>query len=322
MSQPVPDPAAPRVELDALDVRYGRVRALNGVSLRVEPGSVYALLGRNGAGKSSLIRCLLGHRPPSAGSVRLLGRSPWRQRAALMEEVAVVPERPDLPLHSSPLAVARFVAGVRRRFDLAGFLARLERLGVPARRPFRTLSRGQQTTTALALALASEPALLVLDDPTLGLDTVARRALYAELIETLAGGETTLLVTTHDLAGIERIATHVGILRHGRLVVDETLESLLARHRRVDLPAAALPRAVASGSTPARRRSNVWGGEEWIVDRYPANGPLDAEIQDAGLNVETMRLEEIFEAIAADEPPSGPSTASERAPRALEEVRG
>jgi ABC-2 type transport system ATP-binding protein len=326
MSQPFPAHRHPVIEVDELEVRYGRVRALGGVSLQVAPGSVYALLGRNGAGKSSLIRCLLGHRPPAAGTVKLLGRDPWRRRAELMDEVAVVPERPDLPMHASPLAVARFVAGVRRRFDRPGFLARLERLGVPPRRPFRALSRGQQTTTSLALALSGRPSLLVLDDPTLGLDAVARRALYAELIETLASDETTVLVATHDLAGIERIATHVGILSAGRLVVDEPLEALLARHRRVTVPAAALSRAVAAGSVcgsqPARRRQSIWGAEEWIVDRYAAGEPLPDSLRDSGLSVEPMRLEEIFEEIAADGSPPPAATEQPPSPSTLEEVRG
>jgi ABC-2 type transport system ATP-binding protein len=214
------------LETQGLTVRHGRVAAVDGVSLAVPEGSVYALLGRNGAGKSSLVRCLLGQHAAAAGTVKLLGRDPWRHRAALMSDVGVVPETPDAPSAMSPRALLRFDASLYRRHDLPAALARLERFGVPADRPFGGLSKGQKAQVALALALAHDPKLLVLDDPTLGLDPVARRALFDELIGDLADRGTTIFMTTHDLDGVERIADRVGVLRAGKLVAQDELESL------------------------------------------------------------------------------------------------
>jgi ABC-2 type transport system ATP-binding protein len=109
-------------------------------------------------------------------------------------------------------------------------MRRLERLQVPLRTPFRQLSKGQKGAVMLALALGHDPELLVLDDPTLGLDVVARRLVFGELIGELADRGTTVLVTTHDLAGVEGIADRVGILRGGRLVLAGALEALKAEH--------------------------------------------------------------------------------------------
>ena len=214
------------LETHDLVVRHGRAVAVDGVSLEVPEGSVYALLGRNGAGKSSLVRCLLGQHPAARGEVRLFGRDPWRHRSTLMADVGVVPETPDAPPAMTPRALLRFDAALYRRHDMSASLERLERFGVPADRPFGGLSKGQKAQVALALALAHDPKLLVLDDPTLGLDPVARRALFDELIGDLADRGTTIFMTTHDLDGVERIADRVGVLRAGKLVAQDELESL------------------------------------------------------------------------------------------------
>ncbi len=214
------------LETHGLVVRYGRAVAVDGVSLEVPESSVYALLGRNGAGKSSLVRCLLGQHRASAGTARVLGRDPWRERAALMAEIGVVPETPDAPPAMTARALLRFSRPLYRGYDEAGALARLERFGVPVDRPFAGLSKGQKAQVSLTLALAHGPRLLVLDDPTLGLDPVARRALFDELIGELADRGTTVFLTTHDLEGVERIADRVGVLRQGRLVAQQELERL------------------------------------------------------------------------------------------------
>jgi len=215
-----------------LSVAYGPHTVVQDVTFEVAPGTVYALLGRNGAGKSSIIRSLLGQRRASRGEVRLLGLDPWTRRAELMARVGVVPEVPDFPPELSARRIASFFAGLYPCWDAAGFGQRLRRFGVPDGRPTGRLSRGQRAQLSLSLALSHAPELLVLDDPTLGLDAVARRELFDELIGELADRGTTVFVTTHDLAGIEGIADRVGMLHGGRLIVDEEVESLKARHRR------------------------------------------------------------------------------------------
>lgn len=217
-----------RVEVEGVTVRYGARRAVDGASFVVEPGSVYALLGRNGAGKSSLIKVLLGQRRPDGGRVAVGGRDPWRQRAALMAEIGATPETPDAPPAASAAEIARSVAPLYPSWDRRGFEERLARFGIDPRRRFVALSRGQKALVMLALALAHRPRLLVLDDPTLGLDPVARRWVFEDLVGELADRGTTVLLASHDLDGVERVATHAGFLVEGRLVAGGAIEALRA----------------------------------------------------------------------------------------------
>jgi len=221
------------LQVDGLEVRYGRRTALDRVSLAVRRGSVYALLGRNGAGKSSLVRCALGQQKPSSGRATLFGHDVWRHRRLLMARVGVLPEDPDAPPAMTASALISFSKGLYPRCDAIAMRARLERARVPLDLPFGRLSKGQKGAVMLALALGHQPELLVLDDPTLGLDVVARRMLYDELIGELADRGTTVLLTTHDLSGVEALADRVGILAGNRLVVDEPLDTLKSRFRRI-----------------------------------------------------------------------------------------
>jgi len=220
--------AGPALEMDGLSVSYGRTRVIDGLSLAVPRGSVFALLGRNGAGKSSLLRVLLGQRPPAKGRVRLLGEDPWTHRTALMARVGVVPEEPDAPPEMTPLALSAFCARLHARWDAPAVSERFRRFEVPPDRAFGRLSKGQKGAVMLALALGHAPELLLLDDPTLGLDVVARDAVFREVIGDLADRGTTAFVTTHDLQAIEGIADHVAILHDGHLALAGRLETLKA----------------------------------------------------------------------------------------------
>ncbi|HEY4594609.1 MAG TPA: AAA family ATPase, partial [Thermoanaerobaculia bacterium] len=188
---------------------------------------------------------------------------------------------------------SRFCSRLYPRWDAAGVEARLKRFGVPADTPFGKLSKGQKGQVLMALALAAAPRLLVLDDPTLGLDAVARKAVFEELIGDLADRGTTVFITTHDLAGVERIADRVGILREGKLVLDEEMEALKARFRRVSFPRS---REAAVGRlaplAPVAVASRGWEVEA-VVSRY-AEEHLPAE---DGPEVSPLTLEEIFIAL-------------------------
>ncbi|HZF12562.1 MAG TPA: ABC transporter ATP-binding protein [Thermoanaerobaculia bacterium] len=289
-------PALPPVlAAEGLSVRYGARLAVDDLSFAVEPGSVYALLGPNGAGKSSLVRCLLGEQRPQAGRALLFGDDVWRRRAHLLAEVGVVPEESDAPPAMSVHQLLRFGSRLYPRWDGAGAVARLARFGVPMDVPFGRLSKGQKGQVALTLALAPSPRLLILDDPTLGLDPLARRTVFEELIGELADRGTTVFLTTHDLAAVEGIADRVGILRAGRLLLDEELESLKRRFRRISFPPAEAARAagltalepVAVAARGFRTEAVV---ARWDEARFTGAGSGTAEVS-------ALTLEEIFLAL-------------------------
>ena len=306
------------VAAEGLTVRYGRSIACDAVSFSVARGAVYALLGRNGAGKSSLVRCLLGSQKPAAGRAALFGEDSWKRRTPLMARTGVVPEEPDAPPAMTARQLSEFCGRLYPAWDNGGVEKRLARFEVPPDVPFGRLSKGQKGEVMLALALGHAPELLILDDPTLGLDVVARKAFYEELVGDLADRGTTVFVTTHDLAGIEGIATRVGILKAGRLVLDEEAETLKSRFRRIRYGNRMTETRTAYGSEldafdALRVKVRGWGVDA-VVSNYDdgsferfrrTDGVVDAEAA-------AMPLEEIFLAVTGEEP-------AERAePRAAE----
>ncbi len=295
------------VRLEGLTVRYGKLTAIEDLTLEVPKGGVFALLGRNGSGKSSTVRCLLGQQRPTAGHSEILGFDSWRQRRSAMERVGVVPENPDVPPDTTADRVERFMARVTPFWRSADFFDRLQSLGVPRKQRFARLSKGQQRQLALALALAGSPRLLVLDDPTLGLDAVARRKLYEELIGELADRGTTVFLTTHDLSGVEGIADRVGILQGGSLLVDEPLEVLKARYCRLTWAATdQVPRerieaglkylgAIGTGVETSATEAVVEKFSEFGFDRFRQEAPVEVT------RVDSLSLEEIFIALCGAE---------------------
>lgn len=318
---PGADDAVPAA-LEGVTVRYGRVTACEAITLSVPRGEVYALLGRNGAGKSSLLRCLLGSQKPDEGRTLLFGRDSWKERTDLMARVGVVPEEPDAPAAMTARQIADFCRRLYPRWDEKAVAERLARFGVPADQPFRRLSKGQKEEVMLAVALGHAPDLLILDDPTLGLDVVARRAHYQELVGELADRGTTLFVTTHDLAGIEGIATRVGIVKDGLLILDEETETLKSRFRRIRYGNRMTETRTSYGTEldafeAVRVRVRGWGIEAVVsnfddssFERFRSiDGVSDAEAS-------AMSLEEIFLALGADAPAgTAPARASEGAGR-------
>jgi ABC-2 type transport system ATP-binding protein len=294
------------IRLEALTVRYGRKAACHDVSLAVPPGAVYALLGRNGAGKSSLVRCLLGQQRATSGRALLFGEDAWKARRRAMERTGVVPEEPDAPEAMTALQLSDFCRRVYPRWDARSVTERLSRFAVPDRTPFGRLSKGQKGEVMLALALGHSPELLVLDDPTLGLDVVARRALCEEVVGELADRGTTVFLTTHDLAAFEGIATRVGILKEGRLAVDEDLEALRARFRRIRYTNRLTETRTAFGTEldefeAVRVQVRGWGIDA-IVSNFDEAAFARLRSVEGVENVEAdaMPLEEIFLAVAGE----------------------
>ena len=203
------------VSVEQLTKRYGDLVAVDQISFAIRPGEVFGLLGPNGAGKTSTLECLEGLRTPDGGALRILGVDPVRHPRKLRDLIGVQLQSASLPdTIRVDEAMRLFCAyhGVPPRYDL---LERMH-LGAKAHAQYHELSAGQQRRLALALAVAHDPPVLFLDEPTAGLDVPARVELHA-LIRELQAGETTIILATHDMAEAEELADRVAILLRGRV---------------------------------------------------------------------------------------------------------
>lgn len=284
------DPSDAIIDVRTLSVAYGRKRVLDGVSFAVRRGEVVALLGDNGAGKSTLIRQILGLEPVRSGEVAVFGKNVWNQRATLMSRIGYVPEDADAAPDMSVGVYTEFLRRLYEGWDAALVARAMERSRVGAKQRFGDLSKGQKKRISLAWALAPAPELLVLDDPTLGLDAVSRKELFEEMIRDLADRGTTVFLTSHDLGGIEAIADRVIILRDSRIVLDERIDDLKSRFRRLRFgsPRRAETIPVVERLAPVRQQQ-FGNAIEVVVSRFDPDA--GQEVSEA--EVTAMTLEEI-----------------------------
>jgi ABC-2 type transport system ATP-binding protein len=227
------------VEASGLGKRYGGTWALRECTLEIPTGRVAALVGPNGAGKSTLLNLAVGLAAPSAGEVTVLGGRRAGSPAAL-DGIAFVAQ--DTPLYKS-LSVADMIYVTRslnRRFDQPYANARLEELGIPLRRKAGRLSGGQQAQLALTLALARRPRLLILDEPVAMLDPVARHDFMATVLAAVAADGVSVLLSSHVLTELERVASYLVLLSQGRVRLAGEVEDLLAAHGQASLEELAL----------------------------------------------------------------------------------
>ncbi|MCC6171752.1 MAG: ABC transporter ATP-binding protein, partial [Gammaproteobacteria bacterium] len=207
----------PVIEARGLSKTYrGGRRALDGVDLRVEPGRIVGLIGLNGAGKTTALKAILGL-TPFEGELRVLGRDPQRERDALMHDVCFIADVAVLPKWLRVANALDFVQGVHPRFDRARAEDFLAKTDIPMKGRVRELSRGMVTQLHLALILAIDAKLLVLDEPTLGLDLLYRRAFYDTLLNDYFDKERTIVITTHQVEEVENLLTDVVFIHHGRV---------------------------------------------------------------------------------------------------------
>jgi len=211
-----------------------RKPVLAGLDLEIPRGAVYALLGRNGSGKSTLIRTCLGIYRRDAGEVRVFGRDPERERKAVLARIGLVPDTLLADERFRVGELIRFVSGFYPRWDNACCHRLIGRYDLDLDQRLRDLSRGQRTQVSLVLALSVRPDLLLLDDPTLGLDALVMDEFFATLEEVRRDG-TTILIASHNYEEVERLATHVGLLDRGSIVLSESFEVLRARAKQVQL---------------------------------------------------------------------------------------
>ena len=217
------------IRFDDVWRQFGDTPVLRGLTTSVRPGEIYALLGRNGAGKTTALRILLGFLEPHAGTAAILGRDSRELRPEDRARIGYVGEDHRLYGAMRVGAVLDFEAGTRPHFRREFAERAIERCNLPKKQYVAKLSRGQRAQLALLVAVGVEPEVLIFDDPALGLDAVMRRELLDALIDLLADTGCAVLFSSHHLQDVERIADRVGILNDGHLIVDATLDDLKSR---------------------------------------------------------------------------------------------
>ncbi|MGH8259668.1 MAG: ABC transporter ATP-binding protein [Steroidobacteraceae bacterium] len=232
------------IHVENLHRSFGRHEALRGLDLDVEQGSAFALIGANGAGKTTTIRVLMNIIGPSRGRATVLGVDSRRLRPCQLEQIGYVSENQLMP---GRLTVGRYLAYLRPFYS--GWDCTLEReilgeLRLPAKCRIRDLSHGMRLKLSLACALPFRPKLLVLDEPFSGLDPLIRDEFMERLLR--QAGEMTILISSHELAEIEGVATHVGFMDRGRLLFQESMDDLAGRVREVRVTLEAQPRVPAA----------------------------------------------------------------------------
>lgn len=278
----------PIIEARGLSKRYrGGKQAVAGVDFKVGPGRIVGLIGRNGAGKTTVIKSLLGL-TPHEGSLAVLGRNPDTQRGELMREVSFIADVAVLPKWLRVRNALDYVQGVHPAFNRERAEQFLATTDVKLTHKVRELSKGMVTQLHLALVLAIRARLLVLDEPTLGLDLLVRRRFYDTLLNDYMNEERTILVTTHQVEEIEHLLTDVLFIEQGRIILDTAVEDIGSRF--VQLVARPEHAAAARAFKPFHERS-LLGREVLFYDNAPR-----AELEALG-EVGTPSVADLFVAM-------------------------
>ena len=282
----------PKIEMKGVVKSFEGFRALDGLDLSVEPGAVYGLVGPNGAGKTSAIRHLAGVLRQDEGEVLVDGEKVY-ENLAIKEKMVCVPDDVFWYSQDSTRDMMKFYRGIYPRFD-EGLYERLgEVFSVDDAQPMRRLSRGMQKQSAIRLALAARPEVLILDEPMDGLDPVMRRQVWSLVLGSVAGEGMTVLVSSHNLRELEDVCDHVGILHKGKCLLQRSLSQLQDNIVKVLI---ALPESTELPADLNVVHSSTMGRLHTLILRGSAQ---EATVRLASLNplymdAEPLTLEEIF----------------------------
>ena len=273
-----------------------RIVAVKDLDVEIGRGTVYGLIGKNGSGKTTALRLLLGLLLPDSGEARILGWDFWRAPQSVRSRVAYVSQSQHLPEALTLEELNWFLRRCNQRWDVAYARQLADRWALPWKQRLGSFSHGRQRQAALVLAFAGRPDVLILDEPAAGLDPIARRELLDQIVETLSVSDgCTVLLSTHLVGDLGRVADHIGIMDRGRLAMSLPLEALLGQIKRVqaifppDQPF--VPCAVPGALSMARTGSVLNAVVRWTHD-----GELESwrASVDARIQVFPMELEEIF----------------------------
>jgi ABC-2 type transport system ATP-binding protein len=244
----------PCIEARGLRKAFGANVALDGIDLRVEEGRILGLIGPNGAGKTTALNAILGL-TPYQGELRVLGRDPWRERDRLMSEVSFIADVAVLPRWIRVAQLLDFLAGVHPRFDRGRAEGLLAKTSIHRTSRVRELSKGMVTQLHLALVMAIDARLLVLDEPTLGLDLLFRKQFYDSLLQDYFDRNRTIVLATHQVEEIEHVLTDVVFVDRGRIVLAIASDEIESRYREVSVRPEQL--AAARALAPLHERQGL-----------------------------------------------------------------
>ena len=240
------------IEARGLRKRFGRTVALDGVDLNVGEGRIVGLIGPNGAGKTTALNAVLGL-IPYEGELRVLGRDPWKERDRLMREVSFIADVAVLPRWLRVSQALDYVAGVHPRFDRARAESFLARTTIEPHRKVRELSKGMVAQLHLALVMAIDARLLVLDEPTLGLDMIYRRQFFDTLLSDYLERSSTIVLATHQVEEMQDVLTDVVFIDRGRVVLSSSMDAIESHWHEVQVRPDQLERARALGPRHERQ---------------------------------------------------------------------
>ncbi len=287
------------IEARGLRKAFGTTIALDSVDLRVEEGRILGLIGPNGAGKTTALNAILGL-TAYQGELRVLGRDPWNERDQLMRDVCFIADVAVLPRWARVSQLLEYIAGVHPRFDRAKAEAFLAKTNIQRGNKVRQLSKGMVTQLHLALVMAIDAKLLVLDEPTLGLDILYRKQFYDALLNDYFDRSRTIVMATHQVEEIEHVLTEVMFIDRGRIVFNRSMEEVESRYLEVMVhPDKA---AAARALKPAQERQ-VFGGSIMLFEG------VDRQQLAALGDVRTPSISDLFIALMGKQTERAPGVA-------------
>ena len=274
----------------ALRHGFGDRRILEGITLSVPPGAVFGLIGSNGAGKSTLIRILLGLIRPDGGESKVLGCDSLELEDPVKQRLAYVPQQPEAFQWMKVAEMLDFIGGFYPAWDAAYVDKMLARCAIPRAARLSKLSPGERQSVALIRALATQPDLLVLDEPAAALDPAARRELLREIAGRAAESGTTVFFSTHIVTDLERVASHIALLHRGRLMINAPMDDLKETHAKLTLASEADLPAHFAGELSRRQHRD--GSVSVVIERRPGE-PWPVIGASTGATLESPSLEDL-----------------------------
>jgi len=279
------------IDASGLRKSFGTTIALDGINLRVEEGRIAGLIGPNGAGKTTALNAILGLLPYQ-GELRVLGRDPWRERDQLMRDVCFITDVAVLPRWARVSQLLEYVQGVHPRFDRAKAESFLVKTSITPNRKVRELSKGMVTQLHLALVMAIDARLLVLDEPTLGLDILYRKQFYDSLLNDYFDRSRTIVLATHQVEEVQHILTDLVFIDRGRIVLACSMEEFESRYMELSVRAGQL--ASARALKPIYEREML--GRSVLLFDAVANNVARGQLAALG-EVRTPSIADLFVAV-------------------------